>query len=779
MGSVQTGAELPKDTFQKVLDDDLKTPVYLTLEEVRGGWRDLFPDLARCLPAPYPIFGRDEERVVTFGFPVLVSPGIEKLRRELERLVQLETEFRLTNREGIDDKEKVMAQRSRYLQGLSAVLENTVVNDYGRGLIEVFLLFHSGDIIRSLGQVAKLARLHAPATPRASVESTRQSIASVCGDLLQRGNQQAIDNVKRLAGLPMAPRTSPLLGILCSDQLPLCESRPPADLLQLEGYLRARFRQDAGAITAALSHVMRRLRELTMRQPELEELLGLATGARLNLDRPQTLLEPRLLDALEAAGLTETVDLSRVQRELLKDLGRRLKSFELLSTLRRRIMPMDLRGHELVLAGPSSATPIASSTRPFDFARPGVVDSAVRRFGLVYDLTNFTALFEGVRKAGHRAEETALQLMYVFQGQLESIRSKRRLNFEKFLGDGAFYSSRRALRVIAAGCEIQQLYDRLRESGFPFDQGIRIAMNYSTYHLLPMLGAGADGHRFEFFGHGVVELARLTTGKSAKEVDEIAEFLVHSGYAVSEVDDFLAPLLRARGGVARSVGRRYAATIDPRGELVNEGMVLTLAFLEQLQLELELTTLSLVTSDGCEWVLFPIDPGEPDTLHVGLRALGTARLKGLSAMELVEATVWTDVPADARALTVSGSLVDLLRRLAHESNTATDDEISVEISENLAVLTYVEDDGRRRWVFGDYRDSDDVLLHAIQVPIQAPDLGDDEPVEMWLFRHRIELAQLYDGFRREASGISVPLSTVRNRRDYMSCFLAAPHKAPG
>jgi len=768
--------DLPLDTFQRVLEDDLQNPVYLTPEEVAGGWRSLFPELESCLPSPYPIFGRDEERIVTFGFPVLVSPGIERLRKELERVVQLECEYRLTRG---DDKAKVIAQRSRYLQSLSTILENTFVNAYGRGLTEVFLLFHSGDVIRALGQVPKIARMRVPTASRSAVESTRQSIAGICADLIQRASVQAVDALKRLADLPITPRTSPLLGVMCSDQLLLSESRPPADLTQLAGYLRARFRQDAGSVAAACNHVLRRLRELVQRQPELEELLGAAAGIRLDLDRPQTLLEPKLLDALERAGLTEFLDLSRVHRELLRELGRRLKTFELLATLRRRILPMEVRGGDLVLCGPSSATPIAPSSRPFDFGTPGVVESAVRRFGLVYDLTNFTALYESVRKAGHRAEENALRLMYVFQGQLETIRTRRRLNFEKFLGDGAFYSSRRALRVIAAACEIQRLYDRLRDSGFPFDQGIRIAMNYSTYHLLPLLGGGTNGHRFEFFGHGVVELARLTTGKSSREIDDIAEFLVHSGYNTAEVDAFLGPLLLARSGQPQPSGRRYAAAIDARGELVNEGMVLTLPFLEQLEHELELTTLSLFDAQDARWVLFPVDPGDPNTLHVGLRALGTARLKGLAPMELVEATVWTEVPPEARAVTLQGPLVALLRRLAQQAEASAAEAAAANIPENLAVLTYLEADGRRRWIFGQYRDADDVLLHAIQMPLQTNDLADDEPIEMWLFRHRGELCRLYDGYRNEASGLSLPMSTVRSRRDYLACFLNAPHKAPG
>jgi len=72
-----------------------------------------------------------------------------------------------------------------------------------------------------------------------------------------------------------------------------------------------------------------------------------------------------------------------------------------------------------------------------------------------------------------------------------------------------------------------------------------------------MMTGDDGGTRFEFFGHGVVELLRLTTGKSTREVDEIAEFLISSGYSPALVDDFLAPLAAARSGVPEGSPRPY------------------------------------------------------------------------------------------------------------------------------------------------------------------------------------------------------------------------------
>ena len=101
-------------------------------------------------------------------------------------------------------------------------------------------------------------------------------------------------------------------------------------------------------------------------------------------------LEPRLLDAIEAAGLAMSLEIPVKRFAVLRDLGLRLKRFEFLLALRRRVVPMEKVGAAVVIVGKDAATPIAPSTRPFDFTTPGVVSSAVQRFGLIYDLTNFT-----------------------------------------------------------------------------------------------------------------------------------------------------------------------------------------------------------------------------------------------------------------------------------------------------------------------------------------------------------------------------------------------------
>lgn len=763
--------------LQNVLKTDLRQPVWLSRAEVDGGWRERFPELAR-LPAPYPIFARDEESVLTHGYPLLVTPALEQLRRELAKHLEAEVEYRLDAIAArSDDKSKVMQHRERYLRALTPILENALLNDYGRGLVEILLLSHSADLARLLPGVTARLRSYDPALARERGEAMRWEIVGVFADLLQRATHAALTELRRLAG-PTPADATPLLAAVCRDQLLLAELIVPTGLEGLAEYMRSRLRQDATAVAAVRDTAFARLREVFGRMPSFVEVVQMAVGSNVDLDRPQVLLDSRVVEALRRAGLWERIGLSAQQAQLLGEIGQRLKRFELLATLRRRILPIAADEGGLSLVTRSARVPISSSLRPFDFTRPGVVDTAVLRFGMVYDLSNFTAVLEEVRKKGPAAEEKALRFMYAFLNRLEQVRRRRRLTFEKFLGDGAFYSSRRALRMIAAACEVQQVYDELRRSGFPFDQGIRFAMNYGSYQLLPLL-ADDNSSRFEFFGHSVVELARLTTGKSVREVDEIAEFLVHSGFEPGQVDGFLAPLLTARGGREQHAGQPYPAWIDARGELINEGMVASIAFVEQLYGELAEAQPAAVSQWGHSWVAFPCEPSPRGGPWFGLRYLGVARLKGLPPQELVAAASWPDRPPATQPLRRTPTLLELLRRLDARGAEEPAEATPSAVPPDLAVVSFLDDHGMRSWIFGEYRSLDDMLLHALQVPLSPPDLERGEPIEMWLFRHREELAGLYDALRRDTSGRSVPLPGVRQRTGYLGCFLSAPHRSPG
>lgn len=219
------------EAFRQVLHEDLKHPIYLTTEEVGGAWCDLFPALSSSLPAPFPIFGRDEESVVTWGYPILLSDGVLKLRRNLDGLVKAEMAYRTQPQTGNgDDKQRMMAQRERYHRSISATLENVFMNDYHRGLVDLFLLFHSGEVCRALSKVPKSSPVFSGGHQRPEVEDYRQSIAAIIADLLRRAALTAADRLRKLAEVQVTPTVTPLLGIICQDQLLLVESRPPSRL---------------------------------------------------------------------------------------------------------------------------------------------------------------------------------------------------------------------------------------------------------------------------------------------------------------------------------------------------------------------------------------------------------------------------------------------------------------------------------------------------------------------------------------------------------------------
>jgi hypothetical protein len=152
----------------------------------------------------------------------------------------------------------------------------------------------------------------------------------------------------------------------------------------------------------------------------------------------------------------------------------------------------------------------------------------------------------------------------------------------------------------------------------------------------------------------------------------------------------------------------------------------------------------------------------------------------LSPQELIEAVVLESMPAQPTSAGPVRGLLQSVRRLSTSGSAEPETELpEEEIPAELVVATFLSEESGRQWVFGHYRDSDDVMLNAVEIPIQTPELERNEPLEGWLFRNRHELAKLYEGIRRSTDGKPTPLKSLRGRDGFMSCFLAAPHRAPG
>jgi hypothetical protein len=304
---------------------------------------------------------------------------------------------------------------------------------------------------------------------------------------------------------------------------------------------------------------------------------------------------------------------------------------------------------------------LSPATRPVDFMAPWVVDPQVARFGMVYDITDFSELVSVLRRSGRGVQDDAFRTMFRLQRRIHRSAAARRLRLEKYLGDGAFYSGRFATQLLAVAVQAQRIYRQALAEGFPFDRGMRIAINFAEYRLIPIASGEPGEDRYEFFGHGIIELTRLTTGKALREIDEVKAMLLSLGYPASAVHGFFAPLQRDPDpGEGLEEGRPFRAYISRHGHLVNEGIVATEAYLRELDRELVGRPLTRASDGERGYVRVELDdPG--GTLPVGLRKLGVASLKGIDRAVLFEVVDGADW-ASGGVPVVAGSLCEALDR---------------------------------------------------------------------------------------------------------------------
>lgn len=759
---------LSRDRFRLALTSDSSRLLFLSEEDVRGNWELLLPELASALPEPYPVYDPTEERVVQWGYPIAMSETLKKIVAQLSALVDRELRYRLEV-EGADTRAVVKA-RELWSASIKKLFENAQLNDYGRGFVEILLLLISAQIQTVLRGVPGAVR-----ELRGSSfdgDRLRIQLGTRLGAMVISAFSAAADQLRNLIDSPARRAGSPVLGLLFRDPLLLVEGSLPESSDRLAKLLPGRFDGKVQELLSAALEAETPMRKLLSDRTDIRGMLEEACPGGLDM-KPFTLLQPCLLKMLEASALLRELGMSREQAHQLKAVGLHLKAVELVASLRRVLLPI-VRSEEGVLSllRNRKSIPIAASTRPPDFTMQGVVETSVFRFGVIYDLRDFSEVMEEIRKHGRQFEESALQFMYVFQGKMEKIAQRRRLRFEKFLGDGAFLTSRRARRALVAAIEIQAVYIDLRDRGFPFAKGMRVALNAGLYHLLPMRISSSGRPEYEFFGHGIVELARLSTGKSTREVHQVAQMLIGRGYNPESVEEFLRPLMEVRGEQNEEIQRPFPAYLDAHGELINEGIVLSLDFLENLEKELGPTEIREGRYDGSKWLVLDLSD---EQLTLGLRFIGTTRLKGLAPMELVEAIRWPE--KETGAVEGKAGLKALLRRFSR-GDSADPQPGNSSVPENLVVATYREKTGKRSWILGQYRKSDGMLLHALKIPLDVPQKDAEEQLEVWLFKNRADLAKMYEVLLRSTSGRAFPISKLNSMTDATICFLAAPHRTP-
>ncbi len=636
----------------------------------------LFPNGLTELPVPYPIYLEDETATPFHGFPVLLSDHYQELRDALESYLEAEEVAQLNalRREPFS-RSTYLACRERYLRLLGIALEHSMLSSYGRHFPALFWLHHSMDVARRLRDAGKrLVRQDAELGKRFGeqvryrvFEKYREQVGAAVLALMSRLASELDEDAE-----PTLPR---LLKRMFDNVLAFTEEHVSSDLGELNGYLsvvtgldpkdfRQRFERLAEWHAQEIGDDFR-LRAMA------SQILGVEPGAppRRMLYRPRYVTFLTSRETYDARNL-----LSPRQVEVWEQLLWRLKEFELLNALRRLVLPVRQEGGRLIFrAGGLDRTwvgqrfiTLSPATRPLDFMSPSVIDPLIHRFGLIYDISEFSAVVSHLRRAGTDVQEKSFRQMFRFQRQMNRLAGTYRLQLEKYLGDGAFYTSRQPLNLLLCAIHLQRLYRRALRDGLPFDQGMRIGLNFGHYRLFPISDAASgEPDRYEFFGHGVVELSRLTSGKSTEEIAEIKNVLVNYGYPPATVEKFFGPLAGRNLDVVdqQEQSRAFFAYINRNGSLINEGIVATEEFVLQLSDALGEVSCHRGELVGRPYVVVAL-PDQEGQLFVGARRLGIAHLKGLDDLPVYEIVDGLDLEVGALTALPENRLLAAIEKLA-------------------------------------------------------------------------------------------------------------------
>ena len=457
------------------------------------------------------------------------------------------------------------------------------------------------------------------------------------------------------------------------------------DLRELRGYTQGFLRGDFNTLRNAFEMQRTHIANLMSRDPVLRRaiaILGYPEGAQPHF---AALLDPRVRQ-LVGEHPSAKVDLSPIE-----SIARRLLELMLVQSLRRGIIWMKTTADGENVADDGTGAVYSRAIRPMNFGRRGVVEPIVYRYGLVYDITSFTETLGEVARGGKGEEHLSYRQMLEFQRELADITKRHGLQFEKFLGDGAFYTSRRATRVVQAAIAIQQFYSQARAGGFAFNKGMRIALNYGYYRLLPMQVSGDGSQLMEFYGPGIVELSRLTTGKTTKEMEDIQQLLLAHGYDQSEVYRFFAPLARSVDRADTSQQQReFFAYVNENGHLINEGIVVSIPFVRQLSMEIAEDAQKIYRLRTPWSVYMGIRASGDRAGYIGIRILGAVSLKGIGSQDIGEVVWLTPDDAEVAVIDESKPLLQLLQQERHRSSARTANITAADIDTGSADLVVCE-----------------------------------------------------------------------------------------
>lgn len=642
---------------------------FLLPTDLRRTLDELFAQAVHLLPQPYAIHPADETQPSSLGFPVAESHAMKDLELKLDRWLNDEVAWQLNRKP--EAKDKAHTTFAAYMAHLLRMAENAMMANVLTDYHAVFWLAHSIDLARHFTSIPRRVSATDSAAGRTQGDALKYRIYSKWATDTREGMTQVAARAASILD-GEEQRAMQFFRLLQDDVLLLTEEFIGPDLRELRSFVVGYLRRDFQAFRDAFEKLRTTAADLVQRDRTLKSVLSVFSPGHENGLTMALLLDSRFQNLLFEHPAVQNA-MSREDREQFHLLSRRVREFAVLNQLRRGIVWMTASADgDVVSADRRNATVFARSTRPIDFGKPGVVDPMVHRFGLIYDISAFTETLGNIRRGGEREEIRSYRQMLLFQRRLESIAQRHHLQFEKFLGDGAFYTTTRALRLTRGAVEIQRFYSEMKRKGFSFNKGMRIALNYGYYRLLPMkVGADSSERITEFYGPGIVELSRLTTGKANKEIDEIASFLVTHGYDPGKVQQFFAPLARGVDVIDHTQhAREYYAYVNANGHLVNEGIVASRDFLIELSSELQGEAQALFRLRAPWSTYIGFAPAIPGLEYIGIRILGMVSLKGLDNIEVGEIVPFGQGEVEATTIDGTETLFNILRQEQHVRNDA-------------------------------------------------------------------------------------------------------------
>ena len=633
--------------------------------------RRVIPQIDEVLPQPQKIYLKDESATPLVGFPISIGRAQTKLQERFLAYLEAEIEVQVAfhTRASFDSKAYARTWES-YRSLLDQVLDNATVSSVGRDYVGTFWLQHSNLVSRAFSDIPRRLRRDHSLVGREHGDDIKYKVYF---KWIDRVTTLTYDIAQRLAPEMEVGEDElfPAILTLMSDNvLIFTEDYVSPDLTELSSYFSGCLKIDARDLrqrVKALNDWHARLLQTDRTVRAAAEFAGAAEP-----EASQVLLRNGWMTFLSKhPRWNDATFPSEAQIQVWEGLLDKIKEFEILVAMRKMILPLERDGRKLVSSernanatwvGPSEVE-LSPVTRPVDFGTPWVVNPVVERFGLVYDITDFSSTLSMLGRAQRTALEQAFRLSAQFQRRINSLASNLKLKLEKYLGDGAFYSGRHPRSMLALAIHIQRLYPHfVDDRKFPFDRGLRIALNYGEYRLLPLEPDTKGGEpRYEFFGHGLVELSRLTTGKKTQEVEAFKTYLVSQGYSDSAVNQFFAPMLQRNQDLVSRIDeqRRFYAYINQTSTLINEGMVATEPFLEDLG---EFETMYYARQHGRGFIGFHLEVGGQSFL-IGVRKLGLAKFKGLEPMPVFEVVDGSDWDSKSLKEIPSQPLVKHLERL--------------------------------------------------------------------------------------------------------------------